>query len=181
VEDVTKQSRTGRTSESADPSGLVDDLYRSRRRDLVRLAFLLVDDVALAEEIVQESFIGLYQHWNNLANADAAYAYVRASVVNRGRSELRRRGRQRRRRPSSDEALTPSSESTVVSRDEHRRVLAAVQGLPKRQREVLVLRYWQNMSEADIAVILRISKGSVKSAASRGVGAVKRQITKEIQ
>jgi RNA polymerase sigma-70 factor (sigma-E family) len=155
----------------------VEALYQAMRRDLVRLAAFLVDDRGLAEEIVQDAFAALYRHWHNLADSTAAAAYVRACVVNAARSEIRRRVVRRRRvgwRPVAVD--TESAESTVLLAAEHRMVVDAVRALPRRQREVVVLRYWQGLSEAEIADTLGISAGSVKSAASRGLDAVERYV-----
>jgi len=153
-----------------------DQLYRSMQRDLVRLAVVLVDDVGLAEEIVQDAFAGLFQRWDQLADPAAAPGYVRRSVINAARSELRRRGSRRQRTWRLDREPTASAESIAMLGAAHRAVLSAVRELPRRQREVVLLRYWQGLSERQIAETLNISTGSVKSAASRGLDTVERQL-----
>jgi RNA polymerase sigma-70 factor (sigma-E family) len=143
-------------------------LYRAHRLALTRLAVLLVDDVPTAEDVVQDAFANLYRHQHRLRHAEAALSYLRAAVLNGARSTLRRRGTARRYRYLTDPpAPPPDADLQIV--EEHRAVLAAVQTLPTRQREVLVLRYWSNLTEAEIATAMGISRGAVKSQASRAL------------
>lgn len=143
-------------------------LYRAHRLALTRLAVLLVDDVPTAEDVVQDAFANLHRHQHRLRHAEAALSYLRAAVLNGARSTLRRRGTARRYRYLTDPpAPPPDADLQIV--EEHRAVLAAVQTLPARQREVLVLRYWSNLTEADIAAAMGISRGAVKSQASRAL------------
>lgn len=161
---------------TADRDGAVDALYRALRGQLTRLAAVLVDDRRLAEEIVQEAFLGLYRRWAELTDSVTAPAYLRRSVLNACHSELRRRAFRRRRPEPIDVGSTPSADAAVLLGEEHRAVLAALRRLPVRQREVLVLRYWHDLSEAEIAGALGISPGGVKSAASRGLAAVEARL-----
>jgi RNA polymerase sigma-70 factor (sigma-E family) len=149
-------------------------LYAAHWRQLVRLAVLLVHDVGAAEEIVQDCFIAVHSRWNRLHDPDRALAYLRRSVVNRSRSHLRhltvvRRHADRERDPE------PAGAADVTAYDLARRatVLAALRRLPRRQREVLALRYYLDLSEAEIADLLGISRGAVKSHASRGAAALR--------
>jgi RNA polymerase sigma-70 factor (sigma-E family) len=144
------------------------DLYVAHRLTLVRLAMLLVDDRASAEDVVQDSFAGLASQREGLRDPDAALAYLRRSVVNRSRSALRRRRTARGYAPPrSIEAARPDERAVLA--EEHRQILAALDRLAPRQREVLVLRYWSGLSEAEIADALGISRGSVTSTASRAL------------
>jgi RNA polymerase sigma-70 factor (sigma-E family) len=144
------------------------ELYAAHRLSLVRLAVLLVDDVASAEDVVQDAFAGLAAKSTALRDPDAALAYLRKSVVNRSRSALRRRRTARGYAPPrSLEAARPDERAVLA--EEHREILAALDRLAPRQREVLVLRYWSGLSEAEIAEALGISRGSVKSTASRAL------------
>lgn len=163
-------------SDIAAPVALVDvpTLYEQHWRSLVRLAVLLVDDVASAEDVVQDAFIGLHRRSGELRDPNAALAYVRAAVVNLSRSVIRRRQTVRRHLRVAEPEATPAADHDVLLRDEHRAALEAVRGLPPRQREVLVLRYWSGLSEREIAQTLGISQGSVKSSASRGLASVQR-------
>ena len=146
----------------------IDDLYRSHRMGMVRLAILLVDDPASAEDVVQEAFTGLYRNWSGLRDKAAAIGYLRAAVVNGSRSMLRRRRTARAYVPP-DLGTARSAESLAIMSAEHRAVVAALAELPDRQREVLVLRYYGGLSEAEIAEATGLSKGTVKSTASRAI------------
>ncbi|MET7368991.1 SigE family RNA polymerase sigma factor [Streptomyces sp. NPDC005566] len=163
----------GREQQDA-PRLSVTDLYHSHRLAMVRLAILLVDDQQSAEDVVQDAFIALYKrHGDRMDDVDNALGYLRTSVVNTARSVLRRRRTAREYVPPH-EADAASAEDHVLLSDEHRRVLAALQELTTRQREVLVLRYWSDLSEARIAETLGLSKGAVKSTASRALDALER-------
>jgi RNA polymerase sigma-70 factor (sigma-E family) len=152
-------------------------LYGTHRLAMVRLAALLVDDVETAEDVAQDAFAALHRAWPTLDSQDAGLAYLRTCVVNGSRSVLRRR-RTVRRSPRPDEAslTVDSADSGALIADEHRAVLAAIRTLPARQREVIMLRYWSELSEADIAATLGISIGAVKSTASRAREAIARSI-----
>jgi RNA polymerase sigma-70 factor (sigma-E family) len=153
--------------ESADEG--VERLFRSHRLAMVRLAALLVDDRETAEDVAQDAFAALHRRWKSLAAEDAAVAYLRSCVVNGARSVLRRR-RTVRRNPQPDQSgsTVEGSDSAALLADEHRAVIAAIRELPERQREVIMLRYWSQLTEAEVAQTLGISVGSVKSNASRG-------------
>ena len=162
------------------PRGLpavdLQDLYTAHWRYLVRLAVLLVDDVASAEDVVQDSFVALHKRSGTLRDPDAALAYLRTTVLNRSRSVIRRRQVARKHLRVAEPDATPPADFDVLVREEHRAALAAVRRLPRHQREVLVLRYWSGLSEREIAQTLGISQGSVKSAASRGLAAVQKML-----
>jgi RNA polymerase sigma-70 factor (sigma-E family) len=152
-------------------------LYAAHWRQLVRLAVLLVHDVGTAEEVVQECFVAVHRRWNHLNDPDKALAYLRQSVVNRSRSHLRHLAVVRRhaeRQPLQE--LVSGPDATASDQDRRATVLAALRGLPRRQREVLVLRYYLDLSEAEIAETLGISRGAVKSHASRGAVALRAQL-----
>jgi RNA polymerase sigma-70 factor (sigma-E family) len=152
----------------------VQALYDAHWHYLVRLAALLVDDVASAEDVVQDAFVGLHRRAGELRDPDAALGYLRTSVLNLSRSVLRRRQVARRHLRVAEPDAVPGADDDVLLRDEHRAALDAVRSLPRHQREVLVLRYWSGLSEREIAQTLGIAPGSVKSAASRGLAAVQK-------
>ncbi|HEX5811888.1 MAG TPA: SigE family RNA polymerase sigma factor [Pseudonocardia sp.] len=156
----------------AEPRNLAD-LYRDHRMRMVRLAVLLVDDPGTAEDVVQEAFTGLHRHWAGLRDEAAAVAYLRTAVVNGSRSVLRRRRTARDYVPPH-QVNARSAESLAMLSAEHQAVVDALGTLPPRQREVLVLRYYGGMSEAEIADATGISRGTVKSTASRALDAVQR-------
>lgn len=153
------------------------ELYAAHRLSLVRLAILLVDDLASAEDVVQDAFAGLAGRLHRLRDPNAALGYLRSSVVNGSRSALRRRRTARGYAPPA-EVEPPGPDDRAVLAEEHREVLTALDQLPPRQREVLVLRYWSGLSEAEIAEACGISRGTVKSTASRAIAALE-QIMKE--
>ena len=151
----------------------LEDLYRQHRMRLVRLAILLVDETATAEDVVQEAFTGLHRHWSGLRDEAAALGYLRTAVVNGSRSVLRRRRTARGYVPPH-QVNARSAESLAMLTAEHQAVVAALSRLPARQREVLVLRYYGGMSEAEIAAATGVSRGTVKSSASRALDALQR-------
>ena len=166
-------SAGGTVVEAAPAPLTLEDLYRGHRMRFVRLAILLVDDPATAEDVVQEAFAGLHRHWGGLRDAAAAVAYLRTAVVNGSRSVLRRRKTARDYSPPHA-VNARSAESLAMLTAEHQAVVGALAKLPDRQREVLVLRYYGGLSEAEIAEATGISRGTVKSTASRALDALQR-------
>jgi RNA polymerase sigma-70 factor (sigma-E family) len=152
----------------------LEQLYAAHWRQLVRLAVLLVRDQGAAEEIVQDCFVAVHDRWGRLRDPDKAIAYLRQSVVNRSRSHLRHLSVVRRH-AEREGAMPVSAGADEPSYDAARRttVLDALRRLPTRQREVLALRYYLELSEAEIAETLGISRGAVKSHASRGAAALR--------
>ena len=150
----------------------IGQLFEEQYRPLLRLASLLVDEPATAEDVVQESFVRLHRSWDGIRDLDAAAAWLRSTTLNLARSGLRRRQVFGRLRvvPADD---APSAESHAVLSDNRRMVVEALRALPRRQREVLVLRYYADCSEADIAELLNIAPGSVKTHAHRGLEALR--------
>lgn len=158
-----------------DPDAAVARLYQAHWTPLVRLASLLTRDASVAEEIVQDAFVSLHQRWTGLTDRSAAHAYLRTSVVNRSRSALRHRGVEERYRQPGPPA-PDGPEEHAVQADSDARVMAALRTLSRRQQEVLVLRYYGDFSEQDIASTLGLSKGAVKSHAHRGLAALRAAI-----
>jgi RNA polymerase sigma-70 factor (sigma-E family) len=159
-----------------DADAVVEQLYAAHWRSLVRLSVLLVRDTGTAEEIVQDAFVAMHGRWSRLREPDKALAYLRQAVVNRSRSALRHRAVvERHVRREGGLALVHESGADDASLAAARRdaVLDAMRRLPTRQREVLALRYYLELSEAEIAEALGISAGAVKSHASRGAAALR--------
>ncbi len=153
-------------------------LYRQHHADLVRLALLLVGDRGCAEDVVQDVFTRLCARGRVVAQ-DSTLAYVRTAVVNGCRSVLRRRALTRRiavTRAVPWPEAQESAEHTAMLAEDRRLVLAALAALPSRRREVLVLRFYLGLPVAEVAAMLGISQGSVKSATARGLGALARQL-----
>ena len=156
-------------------------IYRQHHADLVRLALLLLGDRASAEDVVQDVFTRLCARGRVLAQ-DSALAYVRTAVVNGCRSMLRRRALARRAavaRTAPWREVQESAEHTAILAEDRRLVLAALAALPARRREVLVLRFYLGLPVAEVAAMLGISQGSVKSATARGLESLARRLREE--
>jgi RNA polymerase sigma-70 factor (sigma-E family) len=156
--------RSGPDVMGTQPVGEIEDLYRIHRRPMVRLARLLTSSPALAEEIVQEAFIKFAR---SAGKKDEPAAYLRVIVVNLCRSQQRRTLVERRLAPRAPVL------SGVTEIDE---TWDLVRKLPFRQRAVLMLRYYEDLSEADIARVLGCRPGTVKSALHRGLAALRKKL-----
>ena len=154
-----------------DAETAVEQLYAAHWRQLVRLSVLLVRDLGTAEEVVQDSFVALHDRWSRLRDTERALAYLRQSVVNRSRSVLRHRKVEAKHAPVP--GVAPAADDGALAHARRDAVLDAMRQLPDRQREVVALRYYLDLSEADIAETLGISRGAVKSHSSRGLAALK--------
>jgi RNA polymerase sigma-70 factor (sigma-E family) len=155
----------------ADRDRAITTLFTTYHRQLVGFAILLVDDLATAEDVVQDAFLALHRRWLWMRDPQAAVDYLRTSVLNGARSQLRRR-RVRARGAERPHAPAPSAESVALDRADHDEVAGQLATLSTRQREVLVLRYYLDQTEAEIAQTLSISAGSVKQHAARGLAAL---------
>jgi RNA polymerase sigma-70 factor (sigma-E family) len=155
-----------------DADRVVTEIYHGEYKSLVRLAVLLVHDVPTAEEVVQDAFEAMHTAWRRLREEEKALSYLRQAVVNRSRSVLRHRTVVDRNapKPAPDE---PSAEHGALALIERSAVIAALRTLPDRQREAVVLRYYADLSEADIAATMGISRGAVKSHTARAMAALK--------
>ena len=170
AQDPARGAVAAHTSWDADEA--LTELYTAHYARLVRLAALLLHDHDGAEEVVQDAFVAMHGTWRRLRDPEAGLAYLRRAVVNRSRSALRRRRTAEKYapRPLDD---TASAEHNALSRLEHDDLLVALRRLPRRQREVLVLRYYLDLTEIDIATTLGITRGSVKTHTSRGMAALR--------
>jgi RNA polymerase sigma-70 factor (sigma-E family) len=162
--------------EGLDREAAVAALFAAHHLSLVRLAVLLgADD---AEDVVAEAFYQLYRRWNRLRTAAAAAGYLRSTVVNLTRMRIRHL--QVVRRHLADGGARPgtvaSGEDATVLRDDQQALVDAVRALPDRQREALVLRYWLDLREREIAEAMGISSGAVKTHVSRGMAALSRML-----
>ena len=158
-----------------DADEAVERLYAAHYRGLVRLAVLLVRDQETAEEVVQDSFVAMHRRWRTLRDPGLGLAYLRKTVLNRSRSVLRRRGVEARYVVPAATDL-PGADAATLTRERRRVVLDALHQLPERQREVLALRYYLDLDEAAIAEWLGISRGAVKSHASRAAAALRQRL-----
>jgi RNA polymerase sigma-70 factor (sigma-E family) len=156
----------------------VIELYSAHYRSLVRLAAVLVRDTPTAEEVVQDAFIAMHDGWRRLKDSEKALAYLRQAVVNRSRSVLRHR-LVVERNPQKPPPDMPSAEHGALTLLERSAVVAALRDLPERQREAIVLRYYADLSEAEIAAAMKISRGAVKSHTARGMAALRAALEQE--
>ena len=151
----------------------LERVFEAEWAPMVRLATLLLGgDQRRAEEVVQDALVGLHRAWPRLADTERGAGYLRRSVVNGCRSVHRHRVvEQRHLRVVADAEV--SAEDTEHDSAVHDQLVRVLRDLPVRQREVLVLRYWADATEADIARTLGISRGAVKTHAHRGMTAVR--------
>src|SRR5688572_21986792 len=155
-------------------------LHSDHYTSLVRLATLVVGDRGVAEQIAQDAFVKLQLRWGGLRRPDRAPAYLRSAVLNAARSHLRHRkvsDRYDAHRTAPAAATTP--ESAALGQAEQQRVVAALRRLPERQREAVVLRYYVDLSEADIAAAMGVSAGSVKTHLHRGLASLAQHLGEE--
>jgi RNA polymerase sigma-70 factor (sigma-E family) len=152
----------------------VSALYQASAMSLIRLAYVLLGDRPSAEDVVQEAFCDLYRRWDRLADANSAQYYVRASVLNGCRSVLRRRSVRRGR--VAFEVPAVSAEAVVLSGEEREEVVCALRRLPHRQRETLVLRFYLDLPDDEIARVMNIRQSTVRSTAYRGLEALGRAL-----
>ncbi len=146
-------------------------LYRENRLELIRLALLLVGDRETAEDIVQDVFARLHGRRPDVLTL----AYVRSSVLNGARSALRRRRVALHKPPA---ALVPaeSAEAAALLGETRQEVLTAVTRLPARQRETLVLRYYLDLSDAEIADVTGLRQSTVRSTVMRALNRLEREL-----
>jgi RNA polymerase sigma-70 factor (sigma-E family) len=155
----------------------VTALYQASAVGLVRLAHVLIGDRGAAEDIVQDAFSGLYWRWEHLRDPGKALPYVRSAVLNSCRSALRRgQPAEFLGEPADFGLVLVSAEAVVLSEEQRRAVMTALRGLPSRQREVLVLRFYLDLSETEIAAQMGIGKSSVRSAQHRALVALGRML-----
>ena len=159
---------------SGEAERLVVQLFLTEGRSLVRLARLFVDDRDAAEDLVQEAFLRLARHAGRIDTADRAPAYLRSIVLNLARDHNRRGLVSLRHHASAGRELDVGDDvADVLARsDEHRRVVEAVRGLPRRQRDCVTLRYFEQLSIDDVAATLGVSPNSVKTHLRRALDAL---------
>ena len=166
-------ARPGRSADWA-----VTELYALHHRGLVRLAVLLVRDIPTAEDVVQDSFVAMHDGWQRLRDAESALAYLRQAVLNRSRSVLRHRAVVAKH-PEKLSPDMPSAEHGALVQLERSAVIAALRKLPGRQREAIVLRYYADLSEAQVAAAMGISCGAVKSHTARAMAALRTDLGRD--
>ena len=149
------------------------EYFAARSGAMLGTAFLLCGDWHRAEDLVQTAFTKLYTHWNRVARHESLDPYVRQVLI-RTFIDDGRRGWWRRERPRE----TPVEQvAAQASADDRLMLLQALAGVPPRQRAVLVLRYWEDMSVEETAAVLNCSAGTVKSQAARGLDTLRSLVT----
>lgn len=172
---MRERHAAGPHDRQAEARDAVTSLYQVHADGLIRLGVIMLGDRAAAEDVVQEAFCGLFRHWYRLRDPAKAVPYLRSSVLNGCRSALRRR-RRKLDSVGAAEQTAESAEYLALLGEEHRQVLAALRQLPARQREALVLRFYGELGELEIAAVMGISQGTVKSTTSRGLAALGRLV-----
>jgi RNA polymerase sigma-70 factor (sigma-E family) len=176
---VADATSVGSATAEWDADRVVTALYGAHYGALVRLASLLVRDKATAEEVVQDSFVAMHSAWRGLRDSEKALSYLRQCVVNKSRSVLRHRVVVDKNAPKAS-PLAPSAEQGAMTALERSAVVSALRKLPLRQREALVLRYYADLSEAQIASAMGISRGAVKSHTARGMSSLRTVLEMEV-
>lgn len=154
---------------------LIAGLHQAHYRDLVRLAGLLLHDRGASEEVVQDAFVALHLRWRRLRDTDKAAAWLRSAVLNGARSRLRHLGVVQRNQPAP-RGSAASAEDSAMADDTRDALVTTLRTLPVRQREAVVLRYYLDLSEAQMAAAMGISAGSVKTHLHRGLAALHVQL-----
>jgi RNA polymerase sigma-70 factor (sigma-E family) len=164
-----------RSREDVTTGGRLGDLYAAHAPDAVRLAYLLTGDRHLAEDLVHESFVRLFGRFRDLRNPDAFGGYLRTTVVNLARSHFRRRRVERAYVEREGREPRPAA----VDPERGDELWEALQRLRPRQRAAIVLRYYEDLTEAQTAEVLRCAVGTVKSLVSRGIDQLRREMSEE--
>jgi RNA polymerase sigma factor (sigma-70 family) len=169
----------GRALARGEAADLPDDrdagvaaLFDTHYQHLLALARRLLDDPADAEDVVMDAFVGLFRRWDSVRRTEDAYFYVRASVVNGSRNRLRRLRLAAARLFTQFDRPAPGADQGAMLHLEYEAVDQILPGLARRQREVLVLRYYDQQTDAEIAAMLGCSIASVRTHAFRGLHAV---------
>jgi RNA polymerase sigma-70 factor (sigma-E family) len=162
--------------EDAGAGGRMEDLYRAHAADALRLAYLMTGDRSLAEDLAQDAFVRVFGRFHDLRNRDAFWWYLRRTVVNLSRSHFRHRAVERTwlAKQRADEAAPPGPDPG--ERDRMRRALLT---LRPEQRAAIVLRYYEDLSEADTAEALGVARGTVKSMVSRGMDRLREELSRD--
>ncbi|MER5950156.1 sigma-70 family RNA polymerase sigma factor [Streptomyces sp. NPDC001904] len=152
----------------ADREVAIARLFDVHYARLLRLA-VLVGAEGDAEDLVSEAFYQLHRRWEKLATPEAALSYLRSIVCNLARMRIRRLKVARRHTYHERERMVSSAEHQVLLNDAQRELVVALRTLSSRQRQALVLRYWMDLKESEIAETMKISVGAVKAHTARGM------------
>jgi RNA polymerase sigma-70 factor (sigma-E family) len=166
----------------ADARQQVTALFEAHALGLVKLAKVMLGDQSIAEDVVQEAFVGIYRKWASLRDTDKALGYLRNSVLNGCRTAYRNRTRHDRALLLAPAvSVIVSAEESALVGEANRAVLAALRALPARQREAVVLRHYLGLTEEQAAQTMKVARGTVKSATSRGLSTLARILKEEAE
>jgi RNA polymerase sigma-70 factor (sigma-E family) len=169
-------------SPEADARQQVTALFEAHALGLVKLAKVMLGDQSIAEDMVQDAFVGMYRKWSSLQDRDKALGYLRTSVLNACRTAHRTRTRHDRALllvPGADGVV--SAEESALVGEANREALAALRALPARQREAVVLRHYLGLTEEEAAQAMKVARGTVKSATSRGLSRLARILKEDAE
>jgi RNA polymerase sigma-70 factor (sigma-E family) len=169
-------------SPETDARQQVSALFEAHALGLVKLAKVMLGDQSLAEDVVQDAFIGMYRRWGSLQDRDRALGYLRTSVLNGCRTAYRSKTRRDRvlHLVPEDDGVGSAEESALIG-EASREVLAAVRALPARQREAVVLRHYLGLTEEETARVMKVTRGTVKSSTSRGLSHLAKVLKEEAE
>jgi RNA polymerase sigma-70 factor (sigma-E family) len=172
---AVRARRLGEVQPPDDREAATTALFEAYYVRLVGIARRVLADPEGAEDVAMDAFVGLYRRWDRVRRPEDAYFYLRASVVNGSRNRIRRIVMARSKAPLLG-GESPSHEDSVVGLLDQQTMIRALRQLSTRQRQVLVLRYYEELSEAEIAATIGCSVGSVKTHAARGLKALAGQL-----
>jgi RNA polymerase sigma-70 factor (sigma-E family) len=155
------------------PVASFSTFYASTYDSMVRLAYVIIGSPEVAEEVAQESYVGVYRRWSTLEEPER---YLRRSIVNGCRDRLRRNGRWQVRQPLLVVDAATEQQLAGVTRGERTDLVEALRRLPVRQRSAIVLKYFGDLSEAEIADALGVRPGTVKSLLHRGLEVLRKEL-----
>lgn len=162
------------SSDDVDRHALLATMFRQEGESLVRLARIFTDDRNAAEDLVQEAFIRLYRSAHRVRDESKLPAYLRSIVLNLARDHNRRGLLSLRHQQTADVVFAEPPEEQLFRSESQSRVIESLGGLSQRQRDCLVLRFFLELSEREIADTLRISPNSVKTHTKRGMAALEK-------
>lgn len=168
------RERDGTAMPADEAAVAVGALYQATAIPLIRLAYVILGDRQAAEDVVQDAFCNLFRRWDRLSHLEGAEYYVRVSVLNACRSVLRHRAIRARR--VIYELPAPSVEAAVLGGEERAELIRAVDRLPRRQRETLILSYYLDLPDNEIATLMGVGMTSVRSARHRALETLARHL-----
>ena len=171
---ASAQEPDGIATQAEDAAAAVSELYQATAIGLIRLAYVILGDRQAAEDVVQDAFCNLFLRWDRLSHVQGAEYYVRVAVLNACRSVLRHRAVRGRR--VLYELPAPSVEAAVLGSEERDELIRAVDKLPRRQRETLILSYYLDLPDDEIGTLMGVGMSSVRSARHRALETLARNL-----